>query len=250
MPLKKKSLSNANLGFANTNLFDERQVSQALLRAQLLDRLVTLPFAALMGCVRDLLAAEGYTNVRLSGRVGYRGRNKEGGYDLEAFLPSPLDTDAQTGGGVLRRRVLVQVKQFEPGTRVYQRTLDALRGACLRTGAIESVLITTSDFSSVVRNAEANLRRHGGDAVAPVHLLNGSALVDRLIRHEIGVQGSAGGTDTLDSAYFDTLQRVDKGEAEMPSEGQASELLPKGAQVSLSHNRLTLTLPLTLFTRP
>ena len=173
------------------------------LRNELKTQLMNLPFAAFAAYVCDLLRAEGYTNVRLAGRATYKGRSKEGGYDIEAFLPSPLSQKLTTGGGVLRRKVIVQVKQFKPGMNVYQRMLDELRGACLRTGAIEAVLITTSDFSPVIRDTENALRRQAGSgSLAPVHLLNGQALVERLIEHRIGVQKAK---DALDATYFASL---------------------------------------------
>ena len=217
------------------------------LKAQLLD----LPFAAFASCIGDLLRAEGYTDVRLAGRVTYLGRNKEGGYDIEAYLPSPLGRAGATGG-VLRRKVLVQIKQFPHTVKVYQRTLDALRGACLRTGAIEAVLITTSDFSPVVRNTECVLRREAGSSsFAPVHLLSGDALVERLIAHRIGVQETTTGHLVLDPAYFNHLEAEDtkaNGAARKAiSNNQQSPPSHRGgikARISRTRTEVTLTLPL------
>ena len=228
---------------------------QNALKAELL----ALPFCAFAACICDLLRAEGYTAVRLAGRATYRGRNKEGGFDMEAFLPSPLGQTQPVGNGVLRRKVIVQVKQFPQEVRVYQRTLDALRGAILRTGAIEAVLITTSDFSPIVRNVEATLRREAGSgSLAPVHLMNGAALAERLILHRIGVKIGEDGQAAIDLDYFARLKTVCR-DSKMAEEAAAESISTirrafpakdKGlhARISRTQTEVTLTLPLTLFT--
>ncbi len=216
--------------------------SQQHLRSALRAQLIELPFAPFASCICDLLRAEGYADIRLAGRATYRGRNKEGGYDIEAFLPSPLGQKAATGGGVLKRKVIVQVKQFPHEVKVYQRTLDALRGACLRTGAIEAILITTSDFSPIVRNVECSLRREAsGSSLAPVHLLNGDALVERLIAHRIGVRENVPSQPelSLDLDYFARLIE--------PERSEPFRHPPLHVRVSRTQTEVTLILPLTLF---
>ena len=56
-----------------------------------------------------------------------------------------------------RRKVIVQGKQFDTLT-VFQRSVDELRGTCLRAGAAEALLITTSAFSPVVLQNAGNAR--------------------------------------------------------------------------------------------
>ena len=93
-----------------------------------------------------LLEALGYEDARPTGRRAWKGYNRPGGggYDLEAVLP----------GGMAPRRVVAQIKQFD-ALAVHQRSVDELRGACLRAGAAEALLVTTSAFSDVVRRQAA-----------------------------------------------------------------------------------------------
>lgn len=161
-----------------------------------MQQLAELPFDRFTRCIRDLLTAEGYSDVRYAGRVGYRGRNRGGGYDLGATIPSPLS-------GNKRQKAIVQIKQYPPALHVHQRTLDELRGVCLRVGAAEGVLVTTSDFSSVIRATDTVINRVA-DTFVPVHLINGADLLDRLARHRLGVKDGIHGDGSLaiDPVYF------------------------------------------------
>lgn len=153
------------------------------LAEQLHCRLLDLDFPAFAFCVCRLLEALGYQDVHLAGRREWKGYNKPGGggYDLEATLPGSL-----LPGSLSSRRIIAQIKQFD-GLRVHQRSVDELRGACLRVGAAEALLITTSAFSQVARAGAAT---PGGaiSLVAPVRLIDGEELAALLIRHQIGVK--------------------------------------------------------------
>ena len=144
-------------------------------------RLIGLDYPAFARCVCRLLEALGYEDVRLAGRHEWKGYNRPGGggYDLEALLP----------GGVAPRRVVAQIKQFD-GLHVHQRNVDELRGACLRAGAAEALLVTTSVFSDVVSRSAA-ARDPAGTPVAPVRLIDGQDLLGLLIRHRLGVREAA-----------------------------------------------------------
>ncbi len=61
------------------------EVQQAL-RA----RLLHLNFHAFARCMSDLLRELGFDEVRLAGRLDWKGRNKDGGYDLIAYTPERL----------------------------------------------------------------------------------------------------------------------------------------------------------------
>jgi len=169
---------------------------QEPIRTQLRRQMLALSYHAFAQCLCLLLSKIGYEDAGLSGRTGWKGRNREGGYDIEAWLPA----------GVGRRRVVVQAKQFD-ALPVFQRSVDELRGTCLRAGAAEALLITTSAFSPVVE-------RHAAEApmpVAPVRLLDGDALLDLLLRHRVGVWEEAGATPDeplrlgIDRAFFHDL---------------------------------------------
>ncbi len=153
------------------------------LEEQIHGRLLGLDFPAFALCLCRLLQALGYQDVHLSGRREWKGYNKPGGggYDLEATLPGPV-----LPGSLSPRRVIAQVKQFD-GLRVHQRSVDELRGTCLRLGAAEAMLITTSAFSKVVR-AGAAAPGGASSPIAPVRLMDGDELIALLIRYRLGVK--------------------------------------------------------------
>jgi len=167
-------------------------------------RLLALDYPAFARCACVLLEALGYEDARPAGRREWKGYNRPGGggYDLEAVLP----------GGLAPRRAVAQIKQFDR-LAVHQRSVDELRGACLRAGAAEALLVTTSAFSDVVRK-QAALPDRAGALVAPVRLIDGQELLGLLIRHRLGVRETIGvreqgrgGTRRLeiDEAFFESL---------------------------------------------
>jgi len=164
------------------------------LAEQIRGRLLDLGFPAFALCLCRLLQALGYQDVHLAGRREWKGYNKPGGggYDLEATLPGSLLPGSLLPGSLLPgslspRRVIAQIKQFD-GLHVHQRNVDELRGTCLRVGAAEALLITTSAFSKVVR-AETAAPNSAGSSIAPVRLMDGDELIALLIHHRLGVKG-------------------------------------------------------------
>ncbi len=153
------------------------------LAEQIHGHLLDLDFPAFALCLCRLLQALGYQDVHLAGRREWKGYNTPGGggYDLEATLPGSL-----LPGSLSPRRVIAQIKQFD-GLHVHQRSVDELRGTCLRVGAAEALLITTSAFSKVVRAGDA-APSSAGSPVAPVRLMGGDKLIALLIRHRLGVK--------------------------------------------------------------
>ena len=169
---------------------------QRLLRAHLL----ALPYGAFLQVVAHLLERRDGLNVRPTGRQGFVGRNRAGGWDIEADLPeqgsltsrmSQFHTDH-------RARYLVQVKQFDCLV-VQQRTVDELRGCCLRAGAGRGLILTTSRFSPVAQAAAQ------GSALAPVTLIDGEMLLTLLLQHKMGVRQSPDGGWRIDSEFFRKL---------------------------------------------
>ena len=120
-----------------------------------------MSFPAFARTVANLLENMGYEQVTLMKAMHGRGkgRNAHGGYDLQMRLPTRLTH------GV----VIAQIKQYrEPVPRAY---VDELRGAMLRVGATQGLLISSSTFSaSAVEAAQA------GQHAAPVRLLGGEEL--------------------------------------------------------------------------
>ena len=167
-------------------------------------RLLALDYPVFARCVCALLETLGYEEARPTGRRAWKGYNRPGGggYDLEAVLP----------GGLAPRLVVAQIKQFDR-LAVHQRSVDELRGACLRADAAEALLVTTSAFSDVVRRQAASPDR-ADKLIAPVRLIDGQELLGLLIRHRLGVRESfevreraQGGTRRLeiDEAFFGSL---------------------------------------------
>ena len=141
-------------------------------------RLLALSYPDFARCVCALLETLGYEDARPAGRSAWKGYNRPGGggYDIEASL----------SGGLAPRRVVGQIKQFD-GLNVHQRSVDELRGACLRAQASEALLVTTSAFSDVVRKQAASPEPIGG-LIAPVRLIDGKELLALLIRRRVGVR--------------------------------------------------------------
>lgn len=168
---------------------------------QLRQRLLDLEYPEFARCLCVLLEALGYEEAQPAGRREWKGYNRPGGggYDLEAVLP----------GGLSPRRVVAQIKQFD-GLRVHQRSVDEVRGACLRAGAAEALLITTSAFSEVVRKRAASPDPLAA-LVAPVRMIDGMELLSLMIRHRLGVRERVrGGTVRLeiDEAFFIGLSTI------------------------------------------
>ena len=145
---------------------------------QLRRRLLALSYPAFAQCLCVLLETLGYDEAQPAGRQEWKGYNRPGGggYDLEAVLP----------GGLTPRRAVAQIKQFDL-LNVHQRSVDELRGACLRSGAAEAILVTTSAFSQVVLKHAAVLDA-SVTPLAPVRLIDGKELLGLLIRHRLGVR--------------------------------------------------------------
>ena len=104
--------------------------------------------------VARLLAEIGFEDIEVTKR------SKDGGIDVRGTL---------VVGDVIRTRMAVQVKRWQPRNRVQSQTVQQVRGS-LGTHE-QGLIVTTSDFSSGARTEAARK-----DAV-PVALMNGGQLV-------------------------------------------------------------------------
>lgn len=156
---------------------------------RLLERLRELPFDAFTQVAAMLLERLGYQDIKPAGRTEWKGRNRHGGVDLTATYRST------TG----ERRIAFQLKQFHPSLRIFQRTVDELRGVCLRQGASEGMLITTSGYSPTITGTH--------DTLAPLYLMGGEELALLLRQYRIGVTKE----DKLDEDFFKRLERESRG---------------------------------------
>lgn len=142
--------------------------------AEVRERLLEMAFPECAACVARLLTQLGYRNVRQMGPLYQRGRNMHGGMDLSA----------EQGQGLTMSKVIVQVKQYrEAVPRAY---VDELRGAMLRVGADQGMLITTSEFAPAAVMA-ALAAQHA----AKVRLVDGAELVRLMAEHRTDLSGRA-----------------------------------------------------------
>lgn len=171
------------------------------LRNGLQEQLLALDFAAFARFVSLLLERLGYDDVQPAGRAEPQGKAKqprEGiGWDLEATVAV----------GPHRRRVIVALKHYQPHKKVRRRMADEMRGVCLRAGASEALLITTSDLPPGMDEESR------GGPVAPVRVIGGEELLDLCIVHRVGVWEEVGTTPKetsrygIDKNYFALLTR-------------------------------------------
>jgi hypothetical protein len=151
------------------------------------ERLLSLPYDAYLQVISQLLSRLGYRDVRPSGRTDWKGRNKGGGYDIVASLSDVLHS----------RTVIVSAKQFDRASRIFQRQVDELRGAAIRSGANEALLITSGSLSDAIDPKVLV------SPFFPVRLMDGDELISLLIQYGIGITDSFG----LDEAFFAKLEQ-------------------------------------------
>ncbi|GDX40758.1 hypothetical protein LBMAG21_10500 [Armatimonadota bacterium] len=196
------------------------------------EELLSLSFHAYEECLRQLLVSLGYADVKLMGcRVGSR-KTTHGGLDVQAY----------TEVGVTRLSVVAQVKQYTE--RVPRRFVDELRGAMLRSGAGQGILITTSTFSQAAKRAVAV------DRTAPIRLIEGEELVALLIQNRIGAMPDSENGFTIDISAFERLRERFPGQArqrranrakEPPVEPRSSETVPIFSTIQPSQDKPMLS---------
>ncbi len=182
------------------------------LSAQVREELIALPYVAFLLVIAQLLERQGYGEVCLLGRKGFVGRNRGGGWDLEATAPG----HQALMPGKERTCCIIQVKQFDD-LAVQQRTVDELRGCILRAGAGLGLLITTSRFSPVAQEAAQ------ASSLAPVVLLDGKELVSLLIQQRLGVRQKPSGKWATDPEFFRSIREVEPGNAQEAGAGRAAK---------------------------
>jgi len=169
----------------NASTFQERKV----VRAELLQCLQQMDYAAFEQVMKRLLYKSGYITVQFIGRNHKRGRTPKGGLDLTARSITDLSS-------VL---TIAQIKQYR--RVVSRRFVDELRGTMLRLGAEQGLLVTLSKFSRVAHAAAAESN------VAPIKLIEGKEVLDLLFAYRIGVV-EENGKWKLDLPYLDTLPKT------------------------------------------
>ena len=173
-------------------------------------RLLSLPFPAFALTVSHLLRRLGYEGVTLRGVTGSKGRNSYGGLDIEATLLR----------GLTRSRVICQLRQYDTES-VPRQSVDVLRGAMLRMGADQGLLVTTSGFSPAAVEA-AQAAQH----VAPVRLIDGNELAMLLLQHNLLSDRSETGTAQPPAAREPAKSAEVAGVAGAVGERQATRAVP------------------------
>ena len=130
--------------------------------------------------VADLLQNIGFENVEVTKRSG------DNGIDILANL---------TVGGVTDVKTVVQVKRYKEGNKISGSVIRELRG----TAEVDQrgLVITTSDFQ---KNAREEAKAPNK---MPVSLINGTKLIELLVRYEVGVRKTPATILSIDQEYFE-----------------------------------------------
>lgn len=157
-------------------------------REALRERILQLGYPAYIELVKQLLERLGYEHVvpLAPGSVG--------GADLAM----------RYGSGVTETEILVQAKRY--AGPVHRRFVDELRGAVLRFGCGQGLVVAASGFSQAANEAAR------GNPVAPVRLMDGEELLDLLCVFRLGVRRDALGRLVPDGRYFANLRRRHPGQ--------------------------------------
>ncbi len=186
------SISNSNSVSNSVSGSNSVQAQQDVqdVRLALREALETMEFAAFELIMKRLLYRSGYVSVQMSGRSYKRGRTPRGGLDLSARSNTELSSSL----------VIAQVKQYR--RVVSRRFVDELRGAMLRLGAGQGLLLSMSRFSQVAHDAAR------ASAVAPIALIEGEYILDLLFAYRVGVV-ICDGKWRLDDNYLANLKHLD-----------------------------------------
>jgi HJR/Mrr/RecB family endonuclease len=174
------------IGYSSPSFAMLVKITQALsrqaVRQELRERLTQMEFLAFERLMRSLLCKSGYLSMHPIGRNYRRGRTPQGGLDLTARSVTEISSTL----------TIAQVKQYR--RVVSRRFVDELRGAMLRLGTEQGLLLTMSRFSKAVHEAAQE------SCVAPITLIEGDEVMDLLFAYRIGVTECKGGW-RIDSTY-------------------------------------------------
>jgi len=151
-------------------------------RKALLDRLLKVTPAAFEELVSQLLAEMGFEMVEVTKLNG------DGGIDVRGTLAV---------GDVVRIKMAVQAKRWNPKHRVQSPVVQQVRGSL---GAHEQgLIITTSDFTAGAVKEAVQPNK------TPIALMNGEQLVLLLMEHGIGVTRSTPDLFEIDDEFADEI---------------------------------------------
>jgi restriction system protein len=145
--------------------------SQAVLRAELLDRILQNSPSFFEGLIVELLVAMKYGGSHRDA-AAQLGRSGDGGVD-GVINEDVLGLD----------RVYVQAKRHAPGNSIGRPEVQAFVGSLVGFGASKGVFVTTASFSA---QASAFVTR----IPQRVILINGKRLTELMVEHGVGVRTS------------------------------------------------------------
>ena len=145
--------------------------AQAVLRAELLDRILQNSPSFFEHLIVDLLVAMGYggSHKNASRQLG---RSGDGGVD-GVINEDVLGLD----------RVYVQAKCYSPGSSVGRPEIQAFTGSLVGLGAMKGVFVTTSTFSAPAVEFASRIPQR-------IILIDGKRLAELMIEHSVGVRSS------------------------------------------------------------
>lgn len=139
-------------------------------RSRLMDAILKQSPAFFERLVLDVLQAMGYGGSR-EDAAQHLGKSGDEGIDGR-INQDPLGLD----------QILVQAKRYAPDSTIDRKTIQAFIGSLAGQGVAKGIFITTSSFAESAK--EFVLRGSNTKVV----LIDGSALLDLMMRHHIGVR--------------------------------------------------------------
>jgi restriction system protein len=150
-------------------LDDAVALLNADVRSRLLDAILKQSPAFFERLVLDVLLAMGYGGSR-DDAAQHLGKSGDEGIDGR-INQDPLGLD----------QIMVQAKRFAPERTIDRKTIQAFIGSLAGQGVTKGIFITTSSFAESAK--EFVLRGSNTKVV----LIDGTALLDLMLRHHIGV---------------------------------------------------------------
>lgn len=151
-------------------LDDAIETLNADLRSRLLDAILKQSPTFFETLVLDVLVSMGYGGTR-ENAAEHLGRSNDEGIDGR-INQDPLGLD----------QIMVQAKRYRPDNTVDRKTIQAFIGSLAGQGVNKGIFITTSSFAESAK--EFVLRGSSTKVV----LIDGTALLDLMMRHHIGVR--------------------------------------------------------------
>lgn len=181
---------NKNEDFAGEGEYNESlgwiQQREKAVRESIRELLLDMDPIAFEHLIKQLLEKMGYQNVDVTAST------RDGGVDVVGDIEM----------GISSIREAIQVKRHRQP--IPRKIVAELRGSLHRFNAFRGSIITTSRFTKGAREEVASEKN-----VAPITLMDGDELIDRLIEHNIGVRRRTIVMEIDTDAFFATVPKDD-----------------------------------------